>query len=549
MQMTLRIFKSAGADTGSFSSGTDGGHGSLFGPNGKIWVAVFLASLIFLGAYLLHTINVPWVEEDNYYGALYSQAAHNNLRAGLRLTGGVPATLYFGPLPIPRQAYYVHHPMLMPLMVTASIAVFGETEWAVKLVPILCSLLSAMFLWLLVCDAIARRAGALVVALFATLPMELHYGDMVDFAPCLVMWMLAALVCLRYWDVRGGKRWAFLAAFCCFCAVWTDWPGYLFAISISVSFLLKKRKQARWFAVVLLVIACFSGLLFLLQIHNANPDAWRDLWLAVKMRLGSGVQPGSSGIAPTGELHFGFGEWLRRILQSLGQDYLLVTWAFLLGGAIYLMRNLRLPGFRWLGWAVLQMAIAGVPYMLVLRNWSFIHDWASFFLTGCIAILGGLGILGLMDALDRSASAKKLPPLGSIAALGLLFWLAEAGVVRAESQRSQLLMLDGQTREPANLIPDVGRYLAKTFPPDTTILCNFDPYYSTVSYYTQRTILNNLGTSSDWESASADSGRRFGGILWLAAPSTEEILETLPKNEIVGVEIDGISFAVWRPGH
>ena len=131
----------------------------------------------------------------------------------------------------------------------------------------------------------------------------------------------------------------------------------------------------------------------------------------------------------------------------------------------------------------------------------------------------------------------------------MLFWLAEAGVVRAESQRSQLLMLDGQTREPANLIPDVGRYLAKTFPPDTTILCNFDPYYSTVSYYTQRTILNNLGTSSDWESASADSGRRFGGILWLAAPSTEEILETLPKNEIVGVEIDGISFAVWRPGH
>jgi hypothetical protein len=547
--MTRRIFKSAESDTGSSFSDTDGRRGILFAPNGKIWIAVFLASLVFLAAYLLHTINVPWVEEDNYYGALYSQAAHNNLRAGLHLTGGVPAPLYFGPLPIPRQAYYVHHPMLMPLMVTASVAAFGETEWTVKLVPIVCSLLSAILLWLLVCDAIARRAAALVVALFATLPMELHYGGMVDFAPCLVMWMLATLVCLRYWDVGCGKRWAFLAAFCFFCAVWTDWPGYLFALSISVSFLLKKTKRARWFALVLLAIAGFSGLLFLVQIHNVNPDAWRDLWLAVRMRLGSGVQPGSSGIAPTEGLHFGFGEWLRRIFQSLGEDYLLVTWVFVLGGAIYLMRNLKLPGFRWLGWAVLQMASAGVPYMLVLRNWSFIHDWASFFVIGCIAILGGLGILGIVDAIGRDAWAKKLQPLGSIAAVGLLFWLAEAGVVRAESQRSQLLMLDGQTREPANLIRDVGRYLAKTFPPDTTILCNFDPYYSTLSYYAQRTILNNLGTSGDWESASADSARRFGGILWLAAPSTAEILETLPKHEIIGVEIDGISFAVWRPGH
>jgi 4-amino-4-deoxy-L-arabinose transferase-like glycosyltransferase len=229
--MTQRIFK------------------SLLEPNGKAWVAVFLASLVFLATYLFHTLNVPWVEEDNYYGALYSQAAHNHLRAGLSVTAGVPATLYFGPLPIPANAYYVHHPTLMPLMVTASVAVFGETEWAAKLVPISCSLLSAMLLWLLVCDAIGKRAAALVVALFVTLPMELHYGDMVDYEPCLVMWMLATLVCLRYWEVRRAKRWAYLAAFCCFCAVWTDWPGYLFAVSLTISFLLRKRREARWFAV------------------------------------------------------------------------------------------------------------------------------------------------------------------------------------------------------------------------------------------------------------------------------------------------------------
>jgi hypothetical protein len=129
----------------------------------------------------------------------------------------------------------------------------------------------------------------------------------------------------------------------------------------------------------------------------------------------------------------------------------------------------------------------------------------------------------------------------------LLVWLAVAGFVRAEEQRSPLLMLGGNAREPSNLIPDVGRYLAKTFPADATILCNFDPYYSSLSYYAQRTIVPNLGTSAEWNAAVA--GRRgVGGILWLDAPSVEEILETLPKEEIVSVEIDGIRFAIWKPG-
>src|SRR3954467_14985214 len=100
----------------------------LLASDGKIWIVVCLTAIGFLAASLLHTINVPWVEEDNFYGALYSQAAHNNLRAGLAVTGGVPATLYFGPLPIPANAYYVHHPVLMPLIVTGGVALFGEKE-------------------------------------------------------------------------------------------------------------------------------------------------------------------------------------------------------------------------------------------------------------------------------------------------------------------------------------------------------------------------------------------------------------------------------------
>lgn len=489
---------------------------------------------------------MPWVEEDNFYGALYSQAAHNNLRAGLAVTGGVPATLYFGPLPIPAGAYYVHHPVLMPLMVTGAVAVFGETEWAAKLVPILCSLATAALLWFLVRDTIGQRAAALVIAFFVTLPMELHYGAIVDFEPCLLWWMLAALVCLRLWETQQSKPWLILVAVCCLGAIWTDWPGYLFVLGISISLLFGKNHRRPAFALALLGLATISGILFLLDVRHANPGAWRDLWTAITMRFGNGVAPGSSAAEITGS-HFTFVEWVRRILQGIGQDYLGPAWLLVLAGAIYLVRNLKSPGFRWLGWAALQMALAGIPYMLLLRNWSFIHDYASFIAIGSIAIAGGLGIEAGLVWVENRQRAKILQPAGGIVAVGLLIWMAVAGFSRAENQRSQLHMLDGATAEPKNLIPDVGHYLARTFPAETTILSNFDPYYSPLDYYAQKTIVRNLGTDDEWNAAATSAGPRRGGIVWLAAPSAPEILATLPKSETSQVEIDGVSFAIWNP--
>jgi hypothetical protein len=193
------------------------------------------------------------------------------------------------------------------------------------------------------------------------------------------------------------------------------------------------------------------------------------------------------------------------------------------------------------------MALAGIPYMLLLRNWSFIHDFASFIAIGSIAILGGLGIEAGLVWLERRQSRKILQPAGAVIAVILLVALAAAGFSRAENQRSQLLMLDGKTAEPKNLIPDLGRFLAKIFPGDTTILCNFDPYYSPVSYYAQKTIVRNLSSDDEWKTAVAEASPRVGGIIWLAAPSAREILATLPKHETSSMEIDGVSFAVWKP--
>ncbi len=468
------------------------------------------------------------------------------MRAGLSVTAGVPATLYVGPLPIPSNAYYVHHPVLFSVMVTAAVAALGEKEWVVKLVSILCSILSAIFLWRLAESAMGKRAAAFVVAVFVTLPMELHYGDLVDTEPCLVMWMLAALICLRNWDVRRATRWAFLTAICCLGALWTDWPGYLFTAAVSLWLILKKEKEPRRLAITLLALAAGSVAAFLFQIRHVNPEAWRDLWTAFSARLGTGTQPGSTAGASSGAVRFGFAEWLARIFHALDQDYLRVIWLLVVGGAIYLFRRRSSARPRWMGWCALLMAAAAIPYLVVLRNWSFVHDFASFAAIGSIAILAGLGIEAIWQWAE-SKSRAQIPRWIVVMATALFLpSLAWAGFCRAEEQRSPFLILDGAAHEPATLIRDLGRYLATIFPPGTTVLCNFDPYYSPLSYYARNPILRNLTAASEWDFAVADEHKNFGGVLWLGAPSAAEIQAALPANELSVVEVDGIRFAIWR---
>jgi hypothetical protein len=182
-----------------------------------------------------------------------------------------------------------------------------------------------------------------------------------------------------------------------------------------------------------------------------------------------------------------------------------------------------------------------------LRNWSFVHDFASFFVIGSIAICGGLGIETIWQWLDGKAGTNGLRRGAAIFTAIFLASLAWAGFVRAEEQRSQFLMLDGVAPEPDNLIPDLGRYLGGIFPGNTTILCNFDPSYSPLSYYAKREIVRNLASAAEWNDARSDTSESMGGIVWLEAPSAGEILESLPKGEVAPVEIDGVRFVVWKP--
>ena len=422
-------------------------------------------------------------------------------------------------------------------------ATLGENEWSIKLVSIFCSILSAFLLWFLV-GAMGKRAAAFVVAIFVTLPMELHYGDVVYYEPCLVMWMLAALICLRNWDRLRTSRWAILAALCCGGALWTDWPGYLFTGAVAIWLLFNREKQSRRLALLLLALAVSSGILFLLQIHRVNPEGVERFNHRHKDASTPAPSPARRKVSSS-EVRFGFWEWVRRILQALDQDYLRVTWALVLAGAIYLFRQRKFAGPRSLGWAALLMAAAGIPYLAILRNWSYVHDFASFSSSARLRLpaawpskrsgngpsaRAALEFCAGSRPLERRCFFRPLPG-----------WLHP----RPRTTFAVSHARGGGEREPANLIRDLA-VPSTVFPAETTILCNFDLYYSPLSYYAQRTIIRNVTTADEWKSAIETKDEDYGGVIWLDAPTAPEIRATLPGAEISETEIDGVRFAIWR---
>jgi 4-amino-4-deoxy-L-arabinose transferase-like glycosyltransferase len=496
------------------------------------WSAGLLAALGFLIVFFSLDLNTPWTQDDYYNGAVWSQAAHNLLRAGLLQTAGVPAAFYYGPLPIPPDGFYVHHPCLLPLSVAASFGVFGESEWAARIVPLLCSTISAILVWILARSCAGVRAATFSLAVFVTLPMELHYGQMVNFEPVTLMWMLAALLSVRYMSVTGNTRWWISMIAACVLAMWTAWLGYFFVVIMALHFAFFAREKKRAVAAWLWLLALLSALAFLVQIRAVRADAWSDLATAFYQRLSASA--GGAQCFTMAEWTGTVGEWLLILFSPL-------AWALALGGGLIVWKNRQAaPELRWLGWAALCLVLLNGFYLAVFRNASYIHDYAGFYLVAPIALMAGL-------ALDRIAGWKAPRRLGLTIALVMVLCLAYFGVVTTHGLWAQSHVLDESIAESPRFIPSLGQILRGYFDERTEVLCNFAPQATTLPYYAQRSLLGEPWNARGWTEQLHDRTGRFGSIIWMGGADATELLEVLPKEGRTEIELERVRFCLWKP--
>jgi hypothetical protein len=501
----------------------------------KAWTALLLVVLIWLGFALSAHISRPWVTALGYNGAVWSQAAHNVLRAGLVETSGASSGFYFGPLPIPPSGYYLHHPPLLHLILAGLFAIFGEHEWVARMVPITCSIVSAVLLWLLIRSCASQRAATMSAAVFACLPMELRYGKMVNFEPVVLMLMLGALWSIRNWKLSSDVRWKAASVVFVVLGLWVDWAMYLFVAALWICSLTRRDARDRRFAVTLLVAALFSALLYLLRIRLLRSDAWTDLGHTFLYRVGC-----SSCFT---EL-----DWIKRISSSLTTHFLPIGWLLaMIGSAIIICRNKQNEGLRWLGWTCGAISLMDVMFLVAFQNDSYIHQYIGFYFLVPIAALAGVALDQMITGAENTFRTQASRSIVICMACLLLVGLGVQGAGRAKSLERQFQILDYKSPEPFNLIPDLGAAIQANFSQDTPVLCNFLPDYGPqLQYYAQRDLLNNLSDYRSWERYLPGTPKRIGGVVWMGSQAARDILAKVPAGTRRFVTFGKISFCFWK---
>lgn len=487
----------------------------------------------FQTCFFIQDMDRPWTDDADFNGAVWSQAAHNFLEGGFAASAGIPAPFHFGPMPVPGRSFYCHHPGLLAMVLAGVFQIFGEAEWAARMVPILCSSVNAVLLWGLVRSCAGNAAATFAAALFVSMPMQLRWGQMVNFEPCALMWMLAGFLGLRYWEQTGHRGWRNLALFGFSMAMATAWLGYFMA-GVLCAWFCSRAERGR-FAGALAAIAAGLGGVFLVQISLARPDALGDLARAFWMRFGQRA----------GSHVFTLADWGAKVSRGLESNIPIPFALIALVGAICLWHRRReLEGLRWLGWMCGCFLVMNGLYVVGFRNASYIHEYAFYYFIVPVAVLAGIGVRAIGCRVGYFFGRKTA--VGASAAL--VISLGALGYTKAGALHSQARILDLTRAEPDNLIPALGELIRSEFPPEAEVLANVDVYYTPQFwYYSKRTIVNGFTKAAYWKAYLSAHRRRCGGIIWLGAPEAAEIVALLQPGSWRTVQVEGIPFAIWNP--
>ncbi len=178
-------------------------------------------------AYALWGLAAPFAwGHYGYHGGFHGSAARNLVRHG-----DFTPTPWAGQSAPPKEARYLHHPILCPQYLVPVQAVLGDSEWTIRLVPVLFTLgLVFAVAW------VGRRfwgpwTGVLAALVFVLLPHNMVFCQLYDHeTPGNLYTLLGVAGLLGF--LRGFRwPWAVLCLGAFLLAGLTDWPPYFIAFA------------------------------------------------------------------------------------------------------------------------------------------------------------------------------------------------------------------------------------------------------------------------------------------------------------------------------
>ena len=187
---------------------------------------ISLIIIIVIGFILLaNNLNKPFYGHHDFNSVFYSTMARNLNRYGLFTTKLAQVT-NSGIVDPKDFHYHTHHPSLLPILLSLSFKVFGQSEASARIVPLLFSLGSLPLLFFiskkLKFSDLASFSSTLVMAT----PMLRYFGKLPVHEPLIIFFsLLSVLLYLNFINKpTKGNLFKLLAA--AFFNGLTGWPGY-----------------------------------------------------------------------------------------------------------------------------------------------------------------------------------------------------------------------------------------------------------------------------------------------------------------------------------
>ena len=359
-------------------------------------------------------IAAPWHWGHNgYNGAAFSQAAKNSARFQI----AAQAPFYFEREPPPLSEIYTHHPMALHAHLVASFALFGNHEWAARLVPFLYSLAT----WLLLLFAVRRfwgdRTALLASLVYALTPLNLIFANMV----CHQQGGVFACLCLVYaylrWFEGGSRQHAVLCMVAVTFAAQFDWPGYYVAFAVAAHCVIAGIRRTapphwRWFIVLFSTVTLLNLLAFFgwIYVTRSGLDEMGEAF-----RLRNQAQSVGGYLALLA----------RRIL--LLQGPILLSAAAL--GALAGLLSWKREGLRPRALFPLAFLFAGLLQVTVFPQAAALHAYWIYYWSPAVAVMAAVGIESLIDWVSVLLSKIQSSVMGQawIAPILVLLLVASQG--------------------------------------------------------------------------------------------------------------------------
>jgi 4-amino-4-deoxy-L-arabinose transferase-like glycosyltransferase len=381
-------------------------------------IAVALLAGVYLAG-LTRDLAEPWIGLHDWNGAFYSQLARNFLRYPVSIHLGMPVVAMGGDVPPPdERSIYPTHPAGLMWLVAGVFRIFGESEWAARIVPIAASVGSLLLFVRGVAGRWGRDTAIVAGLVYSMLPMSVYFGRMVDHEAVCLFFMLLAL---GAWDAAegGSAPWrrriaALIWIIAVTAGIWTDWAGTLFAgvfaIHVAHSYW-RGRASIGQLALCSATVAVASLAMAIHVVYAGFGGRWSDVLAVFSSRTGRAPPD----VPPT-------------VWRYAVEDF---SWPVLVLGAVGLVAAIREARRRIDGPATtaeVRRVILGSEFWILAATGALwvglfwrqfrIHNYWLYYLGPVATLLCARGALWLRDAIGGANQMRQWGVI--IAILGLV---------------------------------------------------------------------------------------------------------------------------------